>query len=636
MTVLSIIRDCLDALLHPSARSDALMRARHRAFMAPLLLGSLGAFAAFPVYLAMRGAPSAVEVAAFAWLIAPILLSWFLSRTGRYESAHVLSSLALAGLIMAVAGSTGGIESFAAVWLVVVPLEAALSASRRVAAFASLLALSCAGLLILLGQLGWLPSADVGAAERGVLMACGVVSATLYAAGLAFGAQSLARTSVALLSREEERYRLLARNMSDVISRHQRNGAVQFISPAAEAMLGLPAAQLLGHGLFDRVHVADRPAYLTALSDAARGEVRSVEFRLRREADGSERGQVDFLWVQMRCRPVDQGMGQDPHRDLTREAEVVAVMRDITDHKLSEQALEQARSAAEAADAAKTRFLATMSHELRTPLNAIIGFSEMIAQEQALMLGAAQRREYAQLINDSGQHLLSVVNGILDMSKMESGNFEIASEPFAPRASLLHCCNLLALKARENGIDLITDAPHDLPVMTGDPRAFKQIVLNLVANAIKFTERGGQVSVSAAVTGSQLMLRISDTGVGIAPDDLQRIGAPFFQAGKTYQRRHEGTGLGLSIVKSLVALHLGELTVQSRLGEGTAVTVKLPLVYTPPQARPAESKIATLTPALRQEFQGQEFQGQELQGQELQDRAHDQSQDQPALVKKSA
>ncbi|PSO18087.1 PAS domain-containing sensor histidine kinase [Bradyrhizobium sp. MOS003] len=621
VTVLSIIRDCLDALLHPSARSDALMRARHRAFIAPRLLGSLAAFAAFPVYLAMRGAPSAVEVAAFAWLIAPILLSWFLSRTGRYEGAHVLSSLALAGLIMAVAGSTGGIESFAAVWLVVVPLEAALSASRRVAAFASLLALSCAGLLILAGQLGWLPLADTSTADRGVLMACGVVAATLYAAGLAFGAESLARTSVALLSREEERYRLLARNMSDVVSRHRRNGAVQFISPAAEAMLGMPVAQLLGHGLFDRVHVADRPAYLTALSAAARGDVRSIEFRLRREPDGSERGQVDFLWVEMRCRPLDQDFGQNSHGDVPREAEVVAVMRDVTEHKLSEQALDQARSAAETADAAKTRFLATMSHELRTPLNAIIGFSEMIAQEQTLMLGAAQRREYAQLINDSGQHLLSVVNGILDMSKMESGNFEIASEPFAPRASLLHCCNLLALKARENGIDLITDAPQDLPVMTGDPRAFKQIVLNLVANAIKFTERGGQVSVAASVSGSQLMLRIGDTGVGIAAEDLKRIGAPFFQAGKTYQRRHEGTGLGLSIVKSLVALHLGELTVQSRLGEGTVVTVRLPLVYTPPQVKPVESKVATLAPVLRHD---------------LQDHARDQSQDQPALVKKSA
>ncbi|MET3988919.1 cell cycle sensor histidine kinase DivJ [Bradyrhizobium sp. JR7.2] len=623
MTVLSIIRDCLDALLHPSARYDALTRARHRAFMAPRLLGSLAAFAAFPVYLATRGVPSAIEVAAFAWLIAPILLSWFLSRTGRYEGAHVLSSLALAGLIMAVAGTTGGIESFAAIWLVVVPLEAALSASRRVAAFASLLALSCAGVLIFAGQLGWLPAGDASAAQRGVLMAFGVASATLYAAGLAFGAESLARTSVALLLREEERYRLLARNMSDVISRHRRNGAVQFISPAVEAMLGMPVAQLLGHGLFDRVHVADRPAYLTALSDAARGDVRSVEFRLRREPAGSERGQVDFIWVEMRCRPLDQDIGrQDIDGDATREAEVVGVMRDVTDRKLAEQALDQARSAAEAADAAKTRFLATMSHELRTPLNAIIGFSEMIAQEQTLMLGAAQRKEYAQLINDSGQHLLSVVNGILDMSKMESGNFEIASEPFTPRASLMHCCNLLALKARENGIDLITDAPQDLPVMTGDPRAFKQIVLNLVANAIKFTERGGQVAVSAAVSGSQLALRISDTGVGIAADDLKRIGAPFFQAGKTYQRRHEGTGLGLSIVKSLVALHLGELTVQSRLGEGTSVTVRLPLVYTPPQAKTsdrmaAESKIATLTPVPRQELQ-------------------DQSHDQPALVKKSA
>lgn len=613
MTVLSIIRDCLDALLHPSARYDALTRARHRAFMAPRLLGSLAAFAAFPVYLVLRGAPSAIEVAAFAWLIAPILLSWFLSRTGRYEGAHVLSSLALAGLVMAIAATTGGIESFAAIWLVVVPLEAALSASRRVAAFASLLALSCAGLLILVSQLGGLPAGDLSAPERGVMMAFGVASATLYAAGLAFGAESLARTSVALLSREEERYRLLARNMSDVISRHQRNGAVQFISQAAEALLGMPVAQLLGHGLFDRVHVADRPAYLTALSDAARGDVRSVEFRLRREPTGSERGQgnyqIDFIWVEMRCRPLDG----DQRGEATSELEVVAVMRDVTDRKLSEQALDQARNEAEAADAAKTRFLATMSHELRTPLNAIIGFSEMIAQEQTLMLGAPQRKEYAELIHASGQHLLSVVNGILDMSKMESGNFEIASEPFAPRASLMHCCNLLALKARENGIDLITDAPQDLPVMTGDPRAFKQIVLNLVANAVKFTERGGQVIVTAAASASQLTLRISDTGVGIAPDDLKRIGAPFFQCGKTYERRHEGTGLGLSIVKSLVALHLGELTVQSKLGEGTAVTVKLPLVYTPPQAKPAESKIATLTPVLRHEVQ-----------------------DQPALVKKSA
>src|SRR5438552_14060137 len=259
------------------------MRARHRAFMAPRLLGSLAAFAAFPVYLAMRGAPTALEVAAFTWLIAPILLSWFLSRTGRYEGAHVLSSLALAGFVVTVAMTTGGIESFAAIWLVVVPLEAALSVSRRVVAFASALALTCAALLIAVGYLNMLPASDMSAVSRGIFMAFGVASATLYAAGLAFGAESLARTSVALLGLEEDRYRLLARNMSDVISCHRHNGAVQFISPAAETMLGAPAARLLGHGLFDRVHVTDRPAYLTALSEAARGgDAGSVEVRLRR------------------------------------------------------------------------------------------------------------------------------------------------------------------------------------------------------------------------------------------------------------------------------------------------------------------------------------------------------------------
>jgi len=596
VTVLSIIHDCLDALLHPSARYDALTRARHRAFMAPRLLGSLAAFAAFPVYLAMRGAPTALEVAGFTWLIAPILLSWFLSRTGRYEGAHVLSSLALAGLVMMVAMTTGGISSFAAVWLVVVPLEASLSASRRLVAFASALALVCAALLIALGHFDLLPVPDADPLSRGILMACGVASATVYAAALAFGAESLARTTVSLLNVEEDRYRLLALNMSDVISRHRRNGAVQFISPAAETMLGTQVSRLMGHGLFDRVHVADRPAYLTALSDAARGgEAGSVEFRLRRDFP---RGAMDFIWVEMRCRPLDQETATLP------EAEVVAVMRDVTDRKIGEQALALARSTAEHADAAKTRFLATMSHELRTPLNAIIGFSEMIVQEDALMLDAARRKEYAQLINDSGQHLLSVVNGILDMSKMETGNFEISPEPFAPRAAVINCCSLLALKACENGIDLVTRVLEDLPVMTGDPRAFKQIVLNLVSNAIKFTERGGTVTVSAQVEGPRLVLRVTDTGVGIAADDLKRIGAPFFQAGTTYQRRHEGTGLGLSIVKSLISLHAGEMSVQSKINEGTTVTVALPLSFTPPGLK-SSSNIATLTPAPRSSSQDQ-------------------------------
>ncbi|MBI5130425.1 MAG: PAS domain S-box protein [Rhodopseudomonas palustris] len=602
MAVSKIISECLDALLHPSARYDALTSARHRAFIAPRLLGSLAAFAAFPIYLALRGAPSALEALAFAWLIAPILLSWFLSRTGRYESAHVLSSLALTVLIMVVALFTGGTSSFAAIWLVLVPFEAALSASRRVVGFAVALALGCAAALMTLGYVGWLPTPAAADVSHGALMALSVVSATLYAAGLAFGTESLVRTSDTLLSVEEERYRLLARHMSDVISRHTRNGAVQFISPAVEALVGLPASRLVGHGLFDRVHVADRPAYLKALSDAGRGgEARSVEFRVRREVPRDDRGRPtapEFIWLEMRCRPFEPGVPTSE----SGETDVVAVMRDVTDRKLQEQALEQARAEAGRADATKSRFLATMSHELRTPLNAIIGFSDMILHEDELRLAPERRTEYAQLINDSGQHLLSVVNGILDMSKMESGNFEITPEPFAPRPALLNCCNLLALKARENGIDLVTRAPENLPEIVGDPRAFKQILLNLVSNAIKFTERGGTVSVAAAVEGTRLVLRVSDTGVGIAAEDLKRIGDPFFQAGKTYQRRHEGTGLGLSIVKSLVGLHGGDIDVTSEVDQGTTVTVSLPL------AQPSTDNVRTLAPAQPAEPQQPDYQ----------------------------
>ncbi|MES2751644.1 MAG: ATP-binding protein [Pseudomonadota bacterium] len=596
-----IIRDHLDSLLHPSARRDAMTSARHRAFIAPRLLGSLVALASLPVYLAVRGAPKEIEVMVFAWLIAPILVSYYLSRTGRYESAHVLSSTALAAMVLAVSINTGGISSFAAIWLIAVPLEAALSASRRVVAAAVALALGCALILVMIEVFGALPVSKVPTHLSSLFEALGIATATMYAALLAFGAEALARTSKKLLNVEEERYRLLARNISDVISRHSRNGAIEFISPAAETLLGAPTTLLLEHGLFDRVHVADRPAYLTALSDAARkGDERSVEFRLRRDMpQGSGRAPVaEFIWIEMRCRPIDAVSGSPVEPGV----EVVAVMRDVTERKNQEQALEMAHVEAERAGASKSRFLATMSHELRTPLNAIIGFSEMIVHEDEMMIDAARRKEYAKLINESGLHLLSVVNGILDMSKMESGNFEILPEPFAPRESLLSCCNLMILKAREGGIDIVTRTPSDLPQITGDPRAFKQIVLNLLSNAIKFSERGGTVTVTAAVEGSRLLVRVIDTGVGIGTEDMKRIGDPFFQAGKTYQRRHEGTGLGLSIVKSLVGLHGGEMSVQSKIDEGTTVTIALPVVFASPVMSPSNN-IATLAPAPRVEPQ---------------------------------
>jgi len=572
VSFLTPVWNYVDALVHPAAQHDALTAARHRAFIAPRLLGSFIALACFPVYIVFRGVPSGLELGVFGWLVAPILIAYFLSRTGRYESAHVLSAFSLTGLVGVVAWCTGGIGSFGAIWLVVVPLEAALSASRRVVALASTIALTAAGLLMVLTAFNLLPAATTLASEQGALAALGIISAALYATGIALGAESLARTSFRLLYAEEDRYRLIARNITDVITRHGRNGAVLFASPAAEPLFGVRANELAGHGLFDRVHVADRPAYLTALADAAAlGQGRSVEFRIRRGGDAPAHAD-HFVWVEMRCRPLEEA------GDTAKvgEREVVAVLRDVSERKEQERTIEVARAESERADAAKSRFLATMSHELRTPLNAIIGFSEMLTND-SLMLDPARKLDYAKVINESGRHLLAVVNGILDMSKMETGNFEITPEPFAPAQVVESCCDLLALKARDAGVELKTRIAANLPDVVADRRALNQILINLVSNAIKFTPRGGRVTVSAICDGSKFAVAVEDTGVGIGEHDLPRLGEAFFQARASYDRKHDGSGLGLSIVKGLVQLHGGDIDIRSRLGEGTRVTVRLPI-----------------------------------------------------------
>jgi cell cycle sensor histidine kinase DivJ len=511
------------------------------------------------MYIVLRGIPTTLEVGIFAWFAVPILIACYLSRTGHYERAHLLSSLSVTVLVIPVAVCTGGITSFAAIWLALVPLEAAFSASRRVITLATIFALIAVAILTALGVMHVLPQSMIEPRYHGTLVAFAILVATAYGAGLALGIT---------LHAADNHYRLLAASTTDVIIRHDQNGSVLSVSPSAEMLVGATANVLLGNGLFDRVHVADRPAYLTAIADAAsEHEERLVEFRLRRDLPAERT--VQFLWVEMRCRP-----RETVGKNLSR-SEIVAVLRDISERKSANRAIEIALLESEEANAAKIRFIATMGHELRTPLNAIIGFSDMLTSE-SLKLDASRKSEYARLINDSGRHLLSVVDGILDASKMSTGNFEISLESFAPSPAIESCANLLALKAREEGVELRLDIGPDLPSVMADRRAFNQILINLVSNAIKFTPRDGQVVVTASRERTKLAVTVEDNGIGIDESDLPRLGEAFFQASATREHRHDGSGLGLSIVKSLVHLHGGDVAIQSRIGEGTRVTVRLP------------------------------------------------------------
>jgi signal transduction histidine kinase len=241
-----------------------------------------------------------------------------------------------------------------------------------------------------------------------------------------------------------------------------------------------------------------------------------------------------------------------------------------------EAELTESRNQAEEANRTKTEFLANMSHELRTPLNAIIGFSEIMIDGMMGPIGSPRYVEYAKDIHRSGTHLLDMISGILDMSKIEAGHYKLSFDQVDVADLARVCMRIVAGRADQGQIVLIDNVPRELPLLNADSRAIRQILLNLLTNAIKFTLPGGHAMLSAEAADGVVALIISDSGVGIPGKDLTRILEPFQQVETALNRKHDGAGLGLSITKKLVDLHNGVLEIVSQVGVGTTVTVRLP------------------------------------------------------------
>ncbi|AQR63557.1 two-component sensor histidine kinase [Brevundimonas sp. LM2] len=334
---------------------------------------------------------------------------------------------------------------------------------------------------------------------------------------------------------------------------------------------------LFDQGLIASVHAPDRPAILAAIDAALRGQAAEVAFAPRQALDRR---------VILILRRFDDG-----HTASSGPPRLIAQAFDGTRQFAIEVGLEAARAEAEARDAGKTRFLANMSHELRTPLNAVLGFSDVMRQR---LFGPLSPKygEYADNIHEAGSHLLDLIGDVLDVSKIEAERYELNREPFDAREVVSAAVALVRVAATDKEVSLASLLPDEVLEVEADRRALKQITLNLLSNAIKFTPAGGSVTLTLETIGPYLELIVSDTGVGIAARDLQRLGRPFEQAGAADQKA-KGTGLGLSLVRALAELHGGRMSIDSTLGEGTAVTVRLPVVTV---ARPVPVEGAEIIP----------------------------------------
>ncbi len=356
------------------------------------------------------------------------------------------------------------------------------------------------------------------------------------------------------------------RLVSGLLTFHDVAGDVTAVSGRDKAVFLEKMGNLYGKGFVEQIHVSDRIAFLHAIDLLRQGELQAeVELRMAQTRGGREAQFLNVRTMMTAIHAADGSFAGFAAQSLDNAGSVAARAE-----------AESLKREADSANEAKSRFLAAVSHELRTPLNAILGFSDILAGEYFGKLENDRQREYVDLISQSGNHLLSVVNTMLDMSKIEAGHYEIQVEPFMISEAARACEAMLEHQAQQKKVTLTFRVARNCGEVAADKHALKQILINLVGNALKFTEEGGVVSVDFSVRNNTLEIVVSDTGIGIPREKIDLLGKPFMQVQNEYSRKFEGTGLGLSLVKGLVSLHGGTFAVESELGEGTVITVQMP------------------------------------------------------------
>lgn len=382
------------------------------------------------------------------------------------------------------------------------------------------------------------------------------------------------RYAEAMVRRRNESLHKIVENSFDAIVVATSDGEIAAVNSSADMVMGWQPDAVIGSLISD--HIPDAEELSVRFLDLDRGDKNSLKSDVQPLEIAATRadGTPFTMELVVYTAPVSDLSGST---NLAGErVSYIYSFRDITVRRMAEEAREEARKAAEAANRAKTEFLANMSHELRTPLNAIIGFSELMKTEALGPLGSPQYLEYMNDINGSGQHLIQIINDILDMSKIEAGELTPIEDVFDFNRAADMSIRLVADRAQKGDVTVINSVHADTPMICADERMIKQILLNLLSNAVKFTPEGGIVTLSAEANSLGFEFSVADTGCGIPEDKMDVILQPFGQADMSLERNYEGTGLGLPLVKAMTELHGGELEIFSREGKGATVTVRLP------------------------------------------------------------